>query len=358
MGNILNVDSNNNFISFSEPLGTLSPNDLEKNKRYGKYLKDDNFTIINNFNIINDFIIKKRNVTKEEFIIFKNYIKNKYLNINKLYINIFKLCNFDKDDIIFNDTRRSCKPVIISLDSQDKLQVVDSNNQVINTAFPEYLLSLTYTGGLENYLNFIFTAKKDFLFTLDDEKNNSFEDIKYMMFNNIIAIPNSYLIPDTSIIEFTFTNLLNILNKDKEYNMIYYIALIKKYFIILIAKLNKSSINFNIKIANVYYFINCISILMFITGRDKDKKYINNCETFLINLTNILPDMNCNITNELYTFNPDFIMNQNNDIYSYFTNTIYGNSQGSSLMYNIYYCCCSILCCICILFSLYKIFKK
>ena len=345
MANLLTVDSNNKFISFG--IDTTNLVQDEKNKKYETYLKNDNFTIVNNFNIINDFILKKNNFTKnssqeqldnytryfnnEDKIIFKKFTNKKLLDLNKLYINIFKLCNLDKNDIIFKDII----PVIISFDSQDELQILDSNNQIIKDV-PYHSLYLSGLDMIPIFLELIFIVNKE----------------NYPNFaKNIIAIPNSYLVPDSSIIEFTLSNFLN---KNKNNDNTMYIALFKKYFIILITKLNKSSINFNIKIANVYYFINCICILMIITLRDKDKKYINNYETFLINLTNILPDINCNITNELYTFNPDFIMNQNNDMYSYFTNTIYGNS----LMYNIYYCCCSILCCICILFSLYKIFKK
>ena len=356
MSNKLYIDSNNKFVSFSESYNTLLS--TVENKEYGEYLKNDDFTIINDFNIIKDFILTKKNrkFTKAEETVFKNYINNKFLNINKLYINIFKLCNLDKDDIIFNNIniKANVKPLIISFDSQNKLQVKDLDNKIINTEeeLPSYIKKII---GLSSVLIsncFIFDVNKN-NFIFDTNQGNWGEkwkeNYKYIAYSNIIGIPHSYLIQDSPIIEFTFTILSNRLkNNDKQIYLIDYISLIKKYFIILVTKLNKSSISFNTKISNFYYFINCISILLVIMQCDEKKKYINNYETFLTNLINILPDMNCNITNELYTYNPDFIINQNNNVNSYFTNT----------MYNIFYICCSILCCICILFSLYKIFKK
>ena len=47
---------------------------------------------------------------------------------------------------------------------------------------------------------------------------------------------------------------------------------------------------------------------MILIAKDDDNKYYNNISIFLTDLINILPDINCNITNGDFTFDPNYIL--------------------------------------------------
>ena len=149
MGNNVSLNSDNTLISVQNQqdkiLGIKSFN----------YLNSDKFTIIN----LIPLEIKKNDEYKKIMeIIYLKYLNN----VNMLYVNVFKKCNFDTNDNIFKDL----------IPNEEYIDIYKTTPNTYN-----YLHSL------------MFTDMLGFYYRGDNKKNY------------VIIIPNSYLLKNSDFIK-------------------------------------------------------------------------------------------------------------------------------------------------------------
>jgi hypothetical protein len=213
---------------------------------------NDNFTLIH-------FVVGEMNESNN------NRITKFYQDGNTLYANIFVKCNFNKNDILFKDVL------------PQKIDV-----EILNV---KYISQIQMSAMMCGF----------YVLSVSDPQLN---------ISKSLIIPNSYFMPNSDFLNFMSEDFIFINNVliDNLYKKLIYDNLQK-----IILKLSQANISFNIKIGNLFFFITNINILMFFMTIDKVLKYYESISSYLKHLINILPDLECNITDGKYTYNVDFV---------------------------------------------------